>query len=110
MNKAKILVMYASEYDIKGEDGRQVSGCTLNYYFFGEHGEALKPMTETTGAVGYQRAKCSIPYEKRSKVSHVPAIYEAELEMSVGSDGRPVMRLIDVNYLADIKVDIYQAK
>ena len=100
--KSKILLMYATEYDIKGEDGRQVTGCTLNYYFYGEHGEALKAIVGDKGSVGYQRAKCSIDYVKRAAIVKAPAIYEADFVMVIGSDGKPVMKVENLQYVQDV--------
>lgn len=103
MNTMKILLMFANEYDIKAEDGSNVSGCTLNYYFFGENGEALATQEKESGAIGYQRAKCSIPFEYRPAAFRVPAIYDAQFEMSIGSDGKPVMKVVNLQYVQDVK-------
>lgn len=103
MNKQKILLMYANPYDMKDESGRQVIGCTLNYFFWGDNGELLKPIDGTSGMVGYQRAKCSIDSMLRYKIHKAPAIYEADFEMSVGSDGKPVLKVVDLEYAGDVE-------
>ena len=97
MNKIKILVMYANEYDVDGN-----KGTTINYFFFGENGEMLKPQFAPNGQVGYQRAKVSLPWDKRAKIIKAPAIYDAELEMSVGSDGKPVMKVVNLDFVGDV--------
>lgn len=103
-SKAKILLMYANEYSLQDENGRQVSGCTINYFFYGEHGEAMKPQEGANGAIGYQRAKCSLPQEVRFSVIKAPALYEADFEMSIGSDGKPVMKVVGLQYLSDVSI------
>ena len=79
-NKAIILVMSIAPYDMVSEKtNERVSGGTVQYFFIGEHGETLKSMEDLTGGmVGYQRAKISLPLEKREKMCVAPALYEAE--------------------------------
>lgn len=103
-NSFKILVMYAGEYSIKDEDsGRVNEGCTIQYYFFGDHGEALSIQNKgTSGALGYQRAKCSTNKEIRSKFVALPAIADAVFEMSVGSDGKAVQKIVDIDNILPV--------
>lgn len=98
-NKMKILVTFANQYDVDNS-----RGTTLNYFFWGENGEAFKTTGNPTGAVGYQRAKNTLPYEMREKITWAPAIYNAEFEMSVGSDGKPVMKVKDLEYFCDVEI------
>lgn len=99
----RILLMYANEYDIKDESGRSVRGCTINYYFYGEDGSALQTQAQKVGSVGYQAlAKCSLNYGARDHILRVPAIYDASFEMSVGSDGKPILKAVDLNYVQDV--------
>ncbi|MDO5391691.1 MAG: hypothetical protein Q4F24_11475 [Eubacteriales bacterium] len=102
MNKMRILLMYANPYDMVDEKGKAVTGCTLNYFFWGESGETLKPVEGTTGAIGYQRAKCSIDLSLRYKMPKAPAVYDATFEMAVGSDGKPVLKVTDLDYVCDV--------
>ena len=103
MNQLKVLVMYATDYSIQDESnpGRVNEGCTIQYYFFGDHGENLTPqlgnLGPDSGPVGYQRAKCSAKKEVRAKIKRLPAIYDATFEMSVGSDGKAVQKIVDLN-------------
>ena len=99
----RILLMYANEYNIKDENGRSVRGCTINYYFFGEDGNALQTDAQKVGSVGYQRAKCSLDYAARDHIYRVPAIYDASFEMAVGSDGKPILKAVDLQYVQDVK-------
>lgn len=104
MNKMKILVTFANEWDMTADGGEK--GCTINYFFFGENGEMMKANSYTKGAIGYQRAKVSLDYYKRDKLRKVPAIYDATMEMSVGSDGKPVMKVVDVDYVGDVAITL----
>ncbi len=102
MEKMKVLVMYATDYSIKDEDtGRVNEGCTIQYYNLGENGELLQQIGSVSGRadgpVGYQRAKCSADISLRRKISLLPAIYDAEMSMTVGSDGKMVLKISDLD-------------
>lgn len=106
--KMKVLVMFANDYSMKGEDGRLIEGCTINYYPWGENGEVL----ESTFNIGYgspagiQRGKGSLPREQRLNIQAVPGIYEAEFEMTVGSDGKFVSKPVALtNFLGKVKME-----
>ena len=104
MDTQKIMVTYVSEYNMKNEDGQQVDGCTVNYFFFGENGEMLKGMTNEKGAIGFQRAKCSIDISQRAQFPKVPGIYDASFIMAVGSDGKPVLKLSTIDFIGDVEM------
>ena len=102
MEKLKVLVMYATDYSIKDEDsGRVNEGCTIQYYNLGNNGELLQQIGSVSGRpdgpVGYQRAKCSADISLRKKISLLPAIYDAEMSMTVGSDGKMVLKITDLD-------------
>lgn len=104
-NKVDILVLFANAYDMKdGETGERISGTSVHYLFWGTGGDALKRVIDFNGdkPVGYQRAKVSLPLDSREKIPVAPAIYEGTFTMTVGSDGKPVMKLIDVAYKCNV--------
>ena len=104
----RILVMYAMEYRI--EDGGSINeGCSIQYYFYGQNGEALARQDSPKGSIGYQRAKCSVDIGARSKVVQAPAIYDAMFAMRVGSDGRPVLTITDLKYVAPVDFVLHKA-
>lgn len=95
MNKMKILVTFANTYDMTRDGGGK--GMTLNYFFWGDNGELMSAQDDLSGgAVGVQRAKCSMNFEDREKISFVPGVYEAEMGMKVGSDGKPILVVQDI--------------
>lgn len=110
MNKMRILVTFANQYDIQ-DDRNSVKGMTLNYFFFGDHGEAFKSMNDLNGgAVGYQRAKCSMDYSMRDKIKFVPGVYDAEMVMTVGSDGKPSLKVSDLEFVGQVNVQLASQK
>lgn len=102
--KAKILVMYAMPYDMLNEKQEQMKGCSVQYFFWGKDGEKLFPQVEwdTSKPLGMQRAKVSIDYTCRQKITVAPALYEGTFEMRVGGDGKAVARLIDVAFICNV--------
>lgn len=112
MNKAKILVMFAGPYDIPAKDGQAASnGCTFEYYFWGENGETLETKYSAENqAAGTRRSKATLSLEEFKNVTRVPAIYDGEFEMSIGGDGKPVLKLIHVDIDSSLDVSIKAAK
>ncbi len=104
MDEAKILVTYAGEYNMKSEDGRDIAGCVIQYFFFGQNGELLKTQNQLTGPIGYQRAKCSSDILLRDKIKLAPAIYNAKFSMNVGADGKPILKIVDLDYVGDVDI------
>lgn len=103
-SKAKILILFANAYDMLDERKSQVTGCSVRYLFWGENGERLLEQSEWNPdkPVGIQPAKCSIDYDLRVKIPIAPALYEGDFEMTVGGDGKPVLRLRDVAFISNV--------
>ncbi|MBQ7654970.1 MAG: hypothetical protein IJS41_00530 [Clostridia bacterium] len=98
--KTRILVTFMSNYDMRTETGDRRTGCSVQYLFYGENGEELesKPVVSTEQN-GWRAAKDSIDINCASKFVYVPGIYDADFRLRVGSDGKPVNRLVDVAYV-----------
>lgn len=90
-NKAKIVILFANQYDMKDEAGNKLSGCSVHYMFWGENGEVLasEAQFDPTQPVGVQRAKCSVDSVLRNKIVVAPGLYEGTFEMTVGSMVNP---------------------
>ena len=101
---ARILVLYASTYDMLNERQDKVTGCTVRYLFWGEGGEALWEQSEwdPRKPVGVQVAKCSIDIAMREKIPVAPALYDGDFDITTGGDGKPVMRLRDIAYVSNV--------
>lgn len=41
-SKAKIMILFANQYDMKDDSGNKVTGCSVHYLFWGENGEACR--------------------------------------------------------------------
>lgn len=101
MNKFKIFLFYSGLVDIKASDGRDgIEGVSMEFLFYGEHGEQVEPTVSADGISGTRRGKSFLSSDKVHKVSYVPGIYDGTFEMSIGSDGKPVLKLVDVDFVA----------
>lgn len=97
----QIILLYAGRYEIVDERTGVVNrGVTCNYYF----NTNLKAEDNANGTKGTRPAKGSIDYELMTKIVAAPAIYNAKFEMSVGSDGKPVLKIADLDYISDAKI------
>lgn len=100
--KADILVIFANAIDTVGEDGSKIRGCSIHYVFVNTPA-ASRTVEDVTKPVGMQRGKSWLDYDIRRKVRVAPAIYEGTFEMSVGSDGKPTLKLVDIGYKCHVE-------
>lgn len=45
-----------------------------------------------------------------SKITSAPGLYDAEFEMNVGSDGKPTLKIQDLDYVSDVIIGPAPAK
>lgn len=99
--KQKIILLYANQYSVRDEDTRELKeGVTCNYYFNTE----LSAVGNADGSVGMRPAKGSFPLELFFKIKKAPAIYEATFDMKIGSDGKPVLTIADLDFVEEISI------
>lgn len=107
MNNSKILVTYGNVYDMKDDSGSRVCGTSLQYFFLGDDLKLFDSKAVESGkAGGVQRAKCSLPIEHMRKIPFVPGIYDADFDMSIGSDGKPVLKVSDLTFVAKCELKV----
>lgn len=91
----KFMLLYANRYSMKDEDGVLREGITASYIM----DEQLNPQSNPdTGEKGFRPAKGAIPLECWNKVKEVPAYYNGSFRMKIGSDGKPVLTLQDLEF------------
>lgn len=110
VSKTDILIFYANAFDSRGEDGSAINGCTVHYMFWGENGTALVGQSEpdVKKPIGMQRGKSWVDYGIRNKIRIAPAIYEGTFRMDVDSKGKPVLKLVDVAYKSNVRMQAYR--
>lgn len=101
LNNVDVLIMFASPYSMQDEETKTTrEGLSVEYYFYGKDGEALRPVADAgEGALGIRRSKCSMDIDMKDKLSYVPGIYNGSFEMRVGSDGKPVLKLKEIDFV-----------
>lgn len=98
--KSKVVIMFASPYSMPREDGTILEGLSVEYYFFGDHGEAIKPTFDAdSGVSGIRRSKCSLDVAQKDRISYVPGVYDADFGMKVGSDGKPILTMQSIDFV-----------
>lgn len=98
--KSKVVIMFASPYSMPRDDGTILEGLSVEYYFFGDHGEAIKPTFDAdSGVSGIRRSKCSLDVIQKDRISYVPGVYDADFGMKVGSDGKPILTMQSIEFV-----------
>lgn len=111
MNKFRIFLFYSGLVDIKAREGHDaVEGVSMEFLFYGEHGEQIEPTVSADGISGTRRGKSFLAADKLYKVSYVPGIYDGTFEMSIGSDGKPVLKLVDVDFVSAAVISMMDNK
>lgn len=106
LNNMNIVVMFANPYSLKDDSTGEIrEGLSMEYYVYGQNGEALKPVVDAgSGALGIRRAKCSLGADMKDKLMYVPGIYDAQFEMNVGSDGKPVLKVVTIDFVGKCNI------
>lgn len=111
MDKFKVLLMYSGEIDIEATKEREgVHGVSVEYYFYGNNGELVQPKVSADGISGTRRGKVFMTPEIINKVSYIPGIYDGTFQMSVGSDGKPVLKLVDIDFVGKAVISCAEDK
>ena len=95
--KTKILVTFAKQWQIEGGN----KGTTVNYFMLDNAGKFISANEEERG----QRcAKVSMPFDEFMRLPKVPGVYDGTFSMTVGSDMKPVLKLVTVEYISDVDI------
>lgn len=96
--KTKIVLLYASRYAMPGDNGTVNNGVSVSYLY----GDSLAPVLAPDGSLGQRPAKGSLPVGCWENIKQVPGIYDGAFSMTVSKDGKPTLKLIDVNYCGEV--------
>lgn len=104
--KQQICVLYANAWDLVDEKtGEKKEGTTINYIMNTDMG----CMDNSDGSKGLRSAKSSSPYETMLRIPMAPAMYDAEFSMKIGGDGKPVLTICDLTFIAPVELVIQSA-
>ena len=99
--KAQIIVLYAGQYSMTDErTGTINEGTSVSYYFNTD----LSAVDNTDGTKGMRPAKSTCEFLLMGKIKKAPALYEAEFDMKIGSDGKPVLKIMDLELKEEIRM------
>lgn len=99
--KKQIILLYAGQYQIVDEKtGEITQGVTCMYYFNTD----LQAEDNKNGTKGTRPAKGNLAFDLMGKVVKAPALYDATFEMSIGSDMKPVLKIVDLDYIDVVKI------
>lgn len=98
--RMQIILLYAGQYDMTDDAGKRVQGTSVSYYF----NTNLVAEDNKNGTKGTRPAKSSCEFGVMGKIKKAPALYDAEFSMSIGSDGKPVLKILDLDYISDVEI------
>jgi hypothetical protein len=97
--------MYSGLIDMEATKERDaVRGLSVEYYFYGNSGEMVQSKISADGVSGTRRGKVFMSPEMQNKVSFIPGIYDGTFEMAIGSDGKPVLKLVDIDFVGKAQI------
>lgn len=97
----KCLILFARPYSFKDDStGRVQSGMSVSYLST----NSLAPYVDAEGGFyGYQPIKDSVSHELVSKIVDVPGVYDIDVMIKPGQDGRAIMRITDLKFVSAFK-------
>lgn len=97
----EIILLYAGQYEIVDEKTGVVNrGITCSYYF----NTVLSAEDNTNGTKGTCPAKGTLDFLLMSKIVKAPALYNATFDMSIGSDMKPVLKIVDLDFIDEVMI------
>ena len=100
---AEIIVLSADAINTDSKDGN-ISGMSV-FYTFNTNFESV---CNSPQSFGQKPGKIWMNYNRIEKIVSAPAKYIGTFEMKIGSDGKPVLRLKDLDYICDVKLDVVE--
>ena len=98
--QVEIILLYAGQYEIVDEKTGAINrGVTCSYYFNTD----LSAVDNINGTKGTRAAKGTLDFSLMAKIPKAPALYNAKFEMSIGSDMKPVLKIIDLDFIDEVK-------
>jgi len=102
--KMQMMLLYAMPYKIVDEKTGVINE-GISTFFYGN--TSLNPKIKDN-MKGEKPLKQGLPLTIAHKIKSVPAMYEVEVEMSVGADLKAKLSIIDLDYIGDLDANIIQ--
>lgn len=99
--RQQIIILYAAQYSMVDERTGEINqGVTCNYYF----NTNLSVEDNVNGSKGTRPAKGTLDFLLMGKIKKAPALYDAEFSMTIGSDMKPVLKIVDLDFLSEVSI------
>lgn len=99
--QGQILLLYAGQWEMVDEKTGEVNNATgISYILNSDLGVINNP----DGTKGMRPAKSNSDYLLMSKIKRAPALYMATFSMTVDSKGKPVLKILDLEYESDVQL------
>lgn len=82
--KQTILLLSSMPYSMRDEEGRLNEGISVRYLT----NATLSPIDNGNGSFGAYPAKATLPTTMKTFIHTAPAVYDADLDLQVASDGK----------------------
>ena len=110
-DKYKVLVMYSGLIDLpEDKEHDRINGLSIEYFFYGDNGDMVVPKISVDGISGIRRGKSFLDPQTVNKISYVPGIYDGTFQMTVDSKGKPVLKLVDLDFVAKASITALDEK
>lgn len=100
-SQAEIILLSADAISSKGKDGSLIEGMSVFYTF----NTRFERMYNSPTSFGQKPGKIWMDYDKLHKIVSAPAKYIGSFQMKIGSDGKPVLTLKDIDYICDVALE-----
>lgn len=97
--RAEIIVLSADAIQADSKDGK-ISGMSVFYVF----NTTFESVYNSPQSFGQKPGKIWMEYDRIQKIVAAPAKYIGSFGMKIGSDGKPVLTLKDLDYICDVKL------
>lgn len=98
-NKAEIIVLSADAIKSDGSNGGGIiSGMSVFYIF----NTTMESVYNNPQSFGQKPGKIWMDYDRIEKIVAAPAKYIGTFGMKIGSDGKPVLTLKNLDYVCDV--------
>lgn len=98
--KQTILLLSANPYSLKDEEGRLNEGISVRYLT----NASLSPIENGNGSFGGYPAKASLPMSFKPFIKTAPAVYDADLDLQVASDGKVKLAIKSIDFISECVV------
>ena len=96
----RVVFLAASIYDFVNDSQQRISGTTVHYVISEDFAPYADPERQFKG---YKPVKAAFSYDAYEKVEEVPGLYELDIEVEAGPDGKMRATPRDFSFISVLK-------